>query len=246
MKTTLIQDFCRVIIFCVVQMLTLAAANAKTTADIYSAVSGSIVEIEGVTKRGLASGSGVVIDKETVLTNCHVIDGSYAITVGLGEDKYKAIPILGDKVLDLCILKVRNLKNPSVSITKNLPRIGEKVIAIGNPAGLERTISEGIISSYRRYKDSIDLIQITNPITFGSSGGGLFNQNGDLIGITSMALPRGNLNFAMPIKYVNFLSAVDGSKVPIKILENCKIQKLPLAPWLVPKGSRQEAVCFYE
>lgn len=231
---------------CVIQTFIIFTASAKTTAEIYSIVAGSIVEIEVVASKGLAFGSGVVISKESVLTNCHVIDGAYSIIVGLGDEKYKANANLGDKVLDLCILTVRNLKNPPVQIANSLPKIGEKVIAIGNPAGLERTISEGIISSYRKYKDSIDLIQITNPITFGSSGGGLFNESGSLIGITTMAIPRGNLNFAMPISYMEFLSTVDNSKKPLVIPEHCP--KIKLLYWAdqIPKSAKKTSVCIYE
>lgn len=231
---------------CLVQFFAISIASAKTTAEIYSAVSRSIVEIEAVARKGLAFGSGVVIDKESVLTNCHVINGAYSITVGLGDEKFKATASLGDKVLDLCILTVRNLKNPPVQMSKMLPKIGEKVIAIGNPAGLERTVSEGIISSYRKYKDSIDLIQITNPITFGSSGGGLFNESGELIGITTMAIPRGNLNFAMPISYLEFLSVVDNANLPLVIPENCPMWQLLYWAGQAPKGVTKTSKCIYE
>ena len=85
----------------------------------------------------------------------------------------------------------------------NKIEIGEKVVAIGNPLGYERTVSDGIISGLREEK-GMKYLQITTPISPGSSGGALLNMYGEVIGITSMGYLgfAQNLNFAVPINYV--------------------------------------------
>jgi len=103
---------------------------------------------------------------------------------------------------DYIIFKVRlsghNIINP-IPISSQEPQIGEDVFAIGNPRGLESTLSKGIISGFR---DNRNYIQTTTEITHGSSGGPLLNMRGEVVGITTAGLGEANLNFAVNIKHV--------------------------------------------
>lgn len=89
-------------------------------------------------------------------------------------------------------------------------QVGEPVVAIGNPYGWENTISDGLISGIREIED-LKLLQITTPISPGSSGGALFNMKGEVIGITTIGSEWGaqNLNFAIPINYLRTMIEKD-------------------------------------
>ena len=153
--------------------------------------------------KAFATGSGFIINGK-LITNYHVIDGaSYAtITTDAGK-KYEVTGIYAyDKEKDLAILEVDSKDIPSLTLgDSDKITIGEAVIAIGSPAGLQNTVSQGIISSIR--KDGYDTIQISVPIYSGSSGGALFNEYGNVIGITSSGYDTtGDLNFAIPINLI--------------------------------------------
>ena len=92
-----------------------------------------------------------------------------------------------------------------MKLAKILPKIGEGVFAIGNPEGLEQTLSNGIISSYREDKT---YIQTNTAITHGSSGGPLFNMKGEVIGIISLGKQEGSLFFALSILKIPYSSCI--------------------------------------
>jgi hypothetical protein len=153
-------------------------------------------------------GSGFVVAENIVASNLHVIENSsrgYAKIVGK-DKKYNIEGVIGiDKKRDLVLLKV-SLPSPSLELgDSNLTEVGETVYAVGNPQGLEGTFSEGIISGIRNISSS-KLLQLTAPISPGSSGGPVLNSNGNVIGI-SVATFRGgqNLNFAIPVNYLKEL-----------------------------------------
>ena len=152
-------------------------------------------------KQPLSLGSGFIIDNGKVITNLHVIeDAKYGYVTISGESKKHKIEgyLVVDKTNDLALLSVPTLVGAPIEINGNNPEIGEKIYAIGNPKGLSGTISEGIISGIRTF-DNEELIQITAPISPGSSGGPVINNNGELIGVSVGTLESGqNLNFAIP------------------------------------------------
>lgn len=154
-----------------------------------------------------AIGSGVVIAPQTVLTNCHVIAGQREIVFRQNNVTHAAKLVAGSAVFDLCKLSVPTLNaKPVVTRSAGALKIGERVYAIGNPQGLELSLSEGLISGLRDIENDVQ-IQTTAPISPGSSGGGLFDNSGRLIGIVTWYLANGqNLNFAMPIGLVSQLS----------------------------------------
>jgi hypothetical protein len=133
-----------------------------------------------------------------------VLARATGILVQRDNVSYGATLEFPDTARDLCQLSVRNFSAPAAKLggIKNL-RIGQRVYAIGNPQGLQLTISEGIISSLRDIDEVTPLIQTTAPISAGSSGGGLFDSDGHLIGITTLSMREGqNLNFAYPADWI--------------------------------------------
>ncbi|QAA80343.1 serine protease [Aequorivita sp. H23M31] len=181
--------------------------NAKEIAKKCMASTVSLV-MEDNSKQPLSLGSGFIIDEGKVITNLHVIeDANYGYVTISGESrKFKIEGYLAvDKINDLVLLSVPTLIETAIEINENSPEIGEKIYAIGNPKGLSGTISEGIISGIRTI-DKTELIQITAPISPGSSGGPVINNDGQLIGVSVGTLDSGqNLNFAIPTKYVSKL-----------------------------------------
>ena len=165
-------------------------------------------------------GSGFVVDaRGYVVTNAHVIQGEQEVSVtlfrkvdgALDRVKLDNVKIVAENpFLDLALLKVEApegmaLKEVLVGADA-AARDGQGVFAIGNPLGLERTVSEGIISSARRSFDGQVYIQTTAPINPGNSGGPLFNLRGEVIGVTNMKVGffTEGLGFAIPIRTLKF------------------------------------------
>jgi hypothetical protein len=182
-----------------------------TTSQIAKKYSLSVVTIIAVDENGqpLSLGSGFFINENgEIVTNYHVLEGSANATVKtIKGEKGDIIEVIkADPKLDLIVART-SLKNTVPVRLGDSDKIepGEDIVAIGNPAGLERTVSKGIISAIRK-TEGIDLIQITAPISPGSSGGPVFNLSGETIGVATAYLAAGqNLNFAMPINYLKSL-----------------------------------------
>ncbi len=158
-------------------------------------------------------GSGFVyLNNQTVVTNYHVIDEcTYILVVTSDGIEYEVDYIIQSSVEDdLAILHVDEpmpLEPLRLGDSGNL-RKGEKVYAIGSPEGWQNTVSEGVVSGFDN-----DFIQISAPISHGSSGGALFNKNGLVIGITSNTWEDGqNINFAIPVEKLRKL-AIDAEPV---------------------------------
>lgn len=159
-----------------------------------------------VTPNGL--GSGFFIDKNLIITNYHVIEGENSAEVILNNSD-KRIKVLGylsiDKVNDLILLKIDYNNNSFLEIENKLPSPGDKVFAIGSPIGLNKSISEGIVSGMRS-TETKKLIQITTPISHGSSGCPIINENGRLIAVAVGGIDgASNIGFCIPSTYINSL-----------------------------------------
>jgi hypothetical protein len=168
----------------------------------------SIVALDNISQP-LGYGSGFIINYELIATNVHVIEGSTSVYVlKNGEEKKYVVSgyVAIDKTNDLVILKVSGLNGSKLSLESvKIPEIGEKIYAVGNPKGLSGTFSEGIISGIREIGDN-QVIQITAPISPGSSGGPVLNNNGQVVGVAFASFTSGqNLNFAIPVKYLQNL-----------------------------------------
>ncbi|EJL83553.1 hypothetical protein PMI15_02566 [Polaromonas sp. CF318] len=156
------------------------------------------------TGRQIATGSAVVIQAGSLITNCHVLIKARKVSVTRENVAYGATLQYADPARDLCQLKVANFNAPPVIIATETPKVGSRVYAIGNPRGMEMTISDGLLSGIRRADDDeFIVLQITVPISPGSSGGGLFDAQGRLIGITTLIRRDAqNLNFAFPAAWI--------------------------------------------
>jgi hypothetical protein len=161
-----------------------------------------VVETQKGNKKGL--GTGFFINPQGhIVTNYHVIAGTEQATIRTQEGRRYPVKRIvaenreADLVLISADIPARDIT--SVEISGKLPEVGEKIYAIGHPMGLEKTVSEGIVSAIRKLPNLGDIIQISAPISPGSSGGPVFNSTGRVIGVARATYRTGqNLNFAVP------------------------------------------------
>ena len=190
-------------------------APARTVLDLVSQLGEAVVQVR--TPSGL--GSGFFINEDGFLiTNFHVIEGETQISVEVYHQKagqldrktYKQVQIVAlNKFADLALLKIDDKDAPRfkcVSLgSADALSVGEKVFAIGSPLGLERTVTEGILSTKTREMAGALYLQTTAQINPGNSGGPLFNLSGEVIGVTNMKAAAGEgLGFAIPVESVRF------------------------------------------
>jgi tetratricopeptide (TPR) repeat protein len=150
---------------------------------------------------GQASGFIISTDGK-VVTNYHVISLASAIKVKQGNAFHNVVGLTHvDSDNDIAILKLEKGKYPAVRIADpDKVKVGETVYAIGSPEGLENTMSQGIVSGIRKINQGMSIIQMTAPISKGSSGGPIFNSRGEVVGIsTFLVADTQNINFALPV-----------------------------------------------
>lgn len=189
-------------------------------AELYSRVRPSVVRINTSARGGATGqGSGVIIDKQgNILTNNHVIAGAEQIDVTLGDGTSAAARVVGsDPGSDLAVIRVslpESQLRPVVLGNSDKVVAGQFVIAVGNPFGIEGSVTQGIVSGIGRTLSSgsgrplRQLIQADAAINPGNSGGGLFDSDGQLIGITTaIENPSGDrvfvgIGYAVPVNTV--------------------------------------------
>jgi len=167
-----------------------------------------VVEAFDAKGHAIEQGSGVVIAQGVVVSNCHVFEQADTATASVFYH-HKRLPATlryGDLEHDLCSFTVKGLVAPPVRMgATSALKVGENAYAVGAPEGLDLTLSNGIVSSLRKVPGGV-VIQTTAPISPGSSGGGLFDSRGRLIGITSYYEKKGQqLNFALPVEWIKAL-----------------------------------------
>lgn len=154
----------------------------------------------------ISQGTAFFIEPRKAITNYHVIDGCDRVELKFSnsDDLIKQVFISkGSYEYDLAVLESQKEFPFFVVDSLNTEGIGSKIYTIGNPRGLEGTISEGIISG-KRLSEGVEYIQITAPISPGNSGGPLLNGHGSVIAVSSFTFKNSqNLNFAIPIKYIS-------------------------------------------
>jgi S1-C subfamily serine protease/Tfp pilus assembly protein PilF len=166
----------------------------------------------------LKLGSGFFISQNgDVITNYHVIQGASSAEIKTADEKTYPITyiVAGDEQNDIIRLSV-NIPSQYVyplSLSKTIPEVGERIIVYGSPLGLENTVSDGIVSAIRDIPDFGKVIQITAPISPGSSGSPVLNMQGEVIGVASYQLIEGqNLNFAIPSERIANLNLKEEKK----------------------------------
>lgn len=190
-------------------------APARSVRELVGALGEAVVQVR--TPSGL--GSGFIINEDGFLiTNFHVIEGETQISVEvywsrggqLERKTYKQVRIVAmNKFQDLALLKIDDENAPKF---KHVPlgrgdtlAVGERVFAIGSPMGLERTVTEGILSTKTRQLQGSLYLQTTAQINPGNSGGPLFNLRGEVVGVTNMKITFGEgLGFAIPVEALKF------------------------------------------
>jgi len=166
----------------------------------------------------LQLGSGFFVSQNgDVITNYHVIQGASSAEIKTADEKTYPVTyiVAGDEQNDIIRLSV-NIPSQYVyllSLSKTIPEVGERIIVYGSPLGLEKTVSDGIISAIREIPGYGKLIQITAPISPGSSGSPVLNMQGEVIGIATFQFIEGqNLNFAIPSERIANLNLIEEKK----------------------------------
>ena len=191
--------------------------NARTekTFEELALLASSVVLIGIHDKKGnmIGSGSGIMIGRDGyILTNNHVASGGVFYSVRIEEDEtvYSTDELIKyHSVLDLAVLRIDRTLNP-LPLYRGQNRLvrGQKVVAIGSPLGLFNSVSDGIISGFRKI-DGVDMIQFTAPTSHGSSGGALLNMYGEVIGISTAGFDNAqNINLA--VGYESILPFIRG------------------------------------
>ena len=213
-------------------------ASGMTTAQVSEMVSPSVVVITteqvvysqwswyGQSQVESGAGSGVIISSDGYILTCaHVVSGASNITVSIGDKDYPATLVGEDTTSDIAVVKVdaTGLTPATVGNSDSL-KVGESVMAVGNPLGeLGGTVTSGIVSALNRSVsiqgsssvNTMSLIQMDASVSPGNSGGGLFNMNGELVGIVNAKSSDSDaegLGFAIPVN--------DAVKVAQELLEN--------------------------
>ena len=189
----------------VLTSLSVAQAD-QTLVDLVKKVKPSIVLIETFDKdnKPIGQGSGFFIDnKGRLITNHHVVEGAYSATIKTSTGKEYPVQGIVAKDTEADIVKlVVNLPDANITflnLSVNVPSEGEDIFVIGNPLGLESTVSTGIVSAVRDIPAFGKILQITAPISPGSSGSPVINSKGEVIGVATLIVTKGqNLNFAIP------------------------------------------------
>ncbi len=196
-----------------VLMAAQASAQTPLAPDaLFEKVSPSVwaVRTQDSSGRALAQGSAVVVAPGRMVTSCRVLARANAVSVSRENITYGATLEHPDPDRDLCQLKVPNLSAPAVTVAPpESLRAGARVYAIGSPYGSETAISDGMLSGIRRNeRQDMEALLLSVPIEPGSSGGGLFDVQGRLIGITTVLQKDGqSQNVAVPASWITELPA---------------------------------------
>ena len=175
-----------------------------------------LVVMEDANGQPVNSGSGFFVGRGMIATNLHVVEGVFnGYVKRVGENRKHRISgiVAMDSQQDLAILRVSDISAPVLPIgNSDAIQIGESVYAVGNPKGyLEGTFTEGVVSGVREFQVDSKRIQISAPISEGSSGGPVLNSKGEVIGVAVSGLTEGqNLNFAIPSNYLKELLSKAG------------------------------------
>jgi serine protease Do len=217
---------------------TLLVSPARDVSSLVKQIGEAVVQVR--TPEGLGSGFFINADGY-LITNFHVIEGETEISVEvyhqkdgqLDRETYKQVKIIAiNKFHDLALLKIEDKDAPKFKFitlgNSDALSVGDSVFAIGSPLGLERTVTQGILSTKTRELEGELYLQTSTQINPGNSGGPLFNLAGEVVGVTNMKITFGEgLAFAIPVELVKsfldhrdaFAYATDNPNTPYRYLE---------------------------
>lgn len=203
-------------IFLIVAAFSFSATAQDSLPELVRLVKPSAVAIETFDAKGnsVARGSGFFIGSDRIITNRHVIENSSRVIIHLMDGKkYPVRGVLAiDGEGDLALLQVDVPKQLAIplQVVRTVPQEGESIVVIGNPFGLEGSVTNGIVSAVREISGYGKIIQITAPISPGSSGSPVVNMYGQVIGIATLQAAEGqSLNFAVPAERILQLKVGD-------------------------------------
>jgi len=178
--------------------------HALTPSRVFDKVKDSVVVVLILDAKieVIGQGSGVLLPSGKIATNCHVVLRGSSYKVGRGKQLVSAFLYSEDRDKDICLLDAKGINGKPAQIGKTADlKVGDTVYAVGAPRGLARSLSVGIVAQLRGGPPP--LIQTTAAISPGSSGGGLFDREGRLVGLTTFQV-RGeqSLNFALPVEWI--------------------------------------------
>ena len=184
-----------------------SAADIPTN-ELLHKLNASVVRVQvALADGGYGVGSGVVVAKDQVVTNCHVVANASSISVVLAGESYAVSAIKPDWHHDVCIVKVEGLKAPVVPLgaSKNL-KYEQKLYSIGYPGFLPSPVSTaGLVKALYAMDDSV-IVRATNTFRLGDSGGGVFDESGYLVGIMTLKSPGHHAYYYnMPVEWVQTL-----------------------------------------
>ena len=178
-----------------------SAAIRPPAPVVFKTASPAVYAVLGqATALATSQGSAVAVSSNEAITNCHVVARAKTITLANATTRLRAEVIAGHRKTDRCYLRVLDGELEPVSGFRDYASlsVGEVVFTIGSPEGLINTLGDGLLSGLRRSEDGIEYVQITAPVSPGSSGGGVFDDRGNLIGISTFTIRDAqNLNFAI-------------------------------------------------
>jgi len=217
---------------------TLLTSPARDVSSLVKQIGEAVVQVR--TPEGLGSGFFINADGY-LITNFHVIEGETEISVEvyhqkdgqLDRETYKQVKIIAiNKFHDLALLKIEDKNAPKFKFVtlgnSDALSVGDAVFAVGSPLGLERTVTQGIVSTKTRQMEGNLFLQTSTQINPGNSGGPLFNLAGEVVGVTNMKISFGEgLAFAIPVELVKsfldhrdaFAYASDNPNNPYRYLE---------------------------
>ena len=194
------------LLFALLFALATSASAQESLPELVRKVKPSVVSVITYNSKNepLISGSGFFIRPGQVITNLHVIEGAARAEIRTLDGKGKTYRVTGtlniDEEGDIALLSVEVPQDRprAVEVTEELPEEGESIFVIGNPLRLEGSVSNGIVSAVREVPNLGKIIQITAPISHGSSGSPLFNMKGQIIGVVTIKVTNGqNINLAL-------------------------------------------------
>lgn len=221
-------------------LLARQALPQESLSRLIKRIQPAVVTIIGYDANGKVAkiGSGFLLDNEGhVITCAHVISGVGRAEVKMPNGMRYPLKTLvaEDLSADLAKLLVDGLGgNPAyLPISTTLPEVGERVVVVGSPLGLEETVSDGMVSGIRIIPGRGEILQISAPISAGSSGGPVVNLKGEVVGVAMFQMGRGqNLNFAVPGNRV--LALRDGPPRPLRTQETKGPPSQPAPPGMGP------------
>jgi S1-C subfamily serine protease len=210
-----------------------------STEELFQMASPAVILIETYDEEGheRGFGSGFAVSSDgSVVTNYHVIRGASRATAKFADGTFATVSgiVAYDPDHDVAVIKIQGASPPTLKLgNSDSLRVGDHVVAIGSPLGLQNTLSDGIVSALRG-----GLIQMSAPISPGSSGGPVLNTAGEVVGISVATITAGqNLNFAVPVNWAKrYLGQTSLRSLAEVAQENTVSQSILAGPISIPAG----------